>query len=215
MPRGCPSWWIIMYIDLTHTFTSDMPVFPGDPVPELLKIATVKKDGFLDHKISTGMHIGTHMDAPAHMVEAGKYLSDFAPEKFFGRGVILDARGKTSAGVDLLNGVSIKPNDIVLVCFGWSTEFQKEQYYLNYPEISEQLAEKLSLMGINAVGMDTPSPDRAPYKAHKIFFEKNILIIENLTNLESLMHHKNFEVVALPAKFKTDSAPCRVVAKVN
>lgn len=204
-----------MYLDLTHSFNENMPVFPGDPAPELVKIADVRRDGFLDHKISSSMHIGTHMDAPAHLVEGGKYLSDFAPEKFFGRGVIIDARGKSAAGVDLLDKAVIKPNDIVLVCFGWSSEFYKDQYYLNYPEISEQLAGKLSMMGINAVGMDTPSPDRAPYNAHKILFAKDILIIENLTNLEALLHHKNFEVTALPVKFKTDSAPCRVVAKVD
>ena len=202
-----------MYTDLTHAFTSHMPVFPGDPSPELVQTATVAKDGFSHFDIKTGMHVGTHMDAPAHMVMGGKMLDEYPAEKFFGRGIIIDARGKTSAGAELLLTVEIKPGDIVLVCFGWSTEFNKDEYYLNYPEITSAFAEKLGGLGVSIIGLDTPSPDRAPYSIHKILFKQDILIIENLTNLESLIG-KNFEVTALPIKFVADSAPCRVVARV-
>ncbi len=204
-----------MYIDLTHTFTSDMPVFPGDPSPELVKIADVSKDGFLDHQIKTAMHVGTHMDAPAHMVLGGKLLNEYPPQKFFGRGVVLDARGKTSADVALLAGATIQKGDIVLVCFGWSTEFGHDEYYQNYPELTAELAEKLGQLGVSIVGMDTSSPDRAPYNVHKILFKHDILIIENLTNLEQLLNHISFEITALPTKLQTDAAPVRVVARLN
>lgn len=204
-----------MYIDLTHTFTHDMPVFPGDPSPELVKIAEVSKDGFLDHQIKTGMHVGTHMDAPAHMVLGGKLLSEYPAQKFFGRGVVLDARGKTSADVSLLAGVTVQKGDIILVCFGWSTEFGRDEYYMNYPELTPDFVNKLGELGVSIVGMDTPSPDRAPYNVHKILFKHDILIIENLTNLEQLVNNRNFEITALPAKFQTDAAPVRVVAKTN
>lgn len=201
------------YIDLTHTFTSDMPVFPGDPAPELVKIADVSKDGFLDHKLTTAMHVGTHMDAPAHMLLGGKYLHEYPAEKFFGRGVIIDARGKTSADADLLSSADIKKGNIVLVCFGWSSEFGRDEYYQNYPEVALSFAQKLAELGVSIIGLDTPSPDRAPYNIHKILFKNDILIIENLANLEKLID-KNFEIISLPAKFQADAAPCRVVANV-
>ena len=63
------------------------------------------------------------------------------------------------------------------------------------------------------VGMDTPSPDHAPYKVHKILLGNEILILENLTNLEQLLN-KNFEVIALTPKLEADAAPARVVAKI-
>lgn len=202
------------YIDLTHTFINDMPVFPGDSAPVLVKTNDVNKDGILDHRLSTGMHVGTHIDAPAHMMPGGKFLHEYPPEKFFGRGIIVDARGKSSADVDLLAGPEIKKGDIVLVCFGWSTEFGSDEYYQNYPELTEGFAKKLAELGVSIVGTDTPSPDRAPYKVHKILFNADILIIENLTNLEKLISHKNFEIIALPAKLQTEAAACRVVAKI-
>ena len=40
-------------IDLTHTFTFNMPVFPGDPKPTLEQVAHIEKDSYNDHKITT------------------------------------------------------------------------------------------------------------------------------------------------------------------
>lgn len=203
-----------MYIDLTYTFTPDMPVFPGDAQPELVKVSDVAKDGILHYDIKTGMHVGTHMDAPAHMLSGGKFLHEYPAQKFFGRGVIIDARGKSSAGVELLSAVQISKGDIVLVYFGWSTEFRKDEYYLNYPELSPDFAKKLVELGASIVGTDTCSPDRAPYAVHKILLQSDILIMENLTNLDQLIGKTDFEVIALPAKFEAEAAPCRVVAKL-
>ncbi|MFA6535332.1 MAG: hypothetical protein WCS92_03690 [Candidatus Babeliales bacterium] len=65
------------------------------------------------------------------------------------------------------------------------------------------------------IGIDFFSPDKYPFETHKIFFENNILIIENLTNLESLEEIKNFTVIALPLKTETDSALARVIAIID
>src|SRR5689334_13263881 len=97
-----------MFIDLTHEFTGDMPVYPGDPPVMLLKTEDIPKDGILHYEIKTGMHVGTHIDAPAHMLSGGKFLDSYPVEKFFGRGVIIDARGKTSAGPELLSSVNVR-----------------------------------------------------------------------------------------------------------
>jgi len=202
-----------MYIDLTHEFNASMPVFPGDVAPELVKTADVFKDGISDYQIKSGMHTGTHIDAPAHMLVGGKNLNEYPVARFFGQGVLIDARGKSMADVDLLENVTIEKNDIVLVMFGWSSEFGNDEYYLNYPVITENFGSRLAILGVSILGLDTPSPDRAPYQAHKILFKHDILIIENLTNLEALVGHGSFEVTALPAKFQTDAAPARVVAK--
>src|SRR6266404_4231222 len=173
-----------MYLDLTYNFIDGMTVWPGDPAPQIQQISTVAKDGVAHFEVKTGMHAGTHIDSPAHMLMGGKMLSEYPPEKFFGRGVCLDARGKKSADAELLLNVQINKGDIVLVCFGWSSEFGQDEYYLNYPEISESLATRLVELGASIVGSDTCSPDRAPYRTHKILLGRDVLIMENLTNLE-------------------------------
>lgn len=228
------------YIDLTHTFNNHMPVYPGDSKPELVQRAFLEKDGEVNHRLQSGMHVGTHMDAPAHMISDGKYLSDYSVEKFFGRGVLIDARGKEKIDVDLLanhphltsplqgeeiaRGFGAAPSPgggglgrgaIVLIMTGWSQKFNNDEYYKKHPVLTEAFANKLAELKVSIVGTDTPSPDRAPYKVHKILLEHDILIIENLTNLEVLIGKQNFEVIALPMKLQAEAAFCRVVAKVS
>ena len=202
------------YIDLTHIFDTDMPVYPGDPIPELVQIADLHKEGYTDYQIKTGMHVGTHMDAPLHMLEGGKWLSDITVEKFIGKGCLIDARGASVISADFLEKSGAKKDDIVLVMTGFSKKYRETEYYEKYPEIGEDFAGKAIELGVKIVGMDTPSPDRPPFKVHKLLLGKEILIIENLTNLKSLIDAKDFEIFALPAKLHTEAAPVRVIAKI-
>jgi kynurenine formamidase len=203
------------FIDLTHTFSSNMPVYPGDPRPELQKIADLETHGYNDHQIKTAMHVGTHIDAPLHMVKNGKLLSEFPVEQFFSTGCLVDARNKPIISAELLQDLIIERGDMVLVLTGFSKYFGQDSYYEKYPEMSEDFARKLIDLGVTMVGFDMPSPDRPPFAIHKLLLGKEILIIENLTNLEALVGYKILEIVALPAKFETDAAPARVVARVN
>ncbi|MBV8520932.1 MAG: cyclase family protein [Acetobacteraceae bacterium] len=54
------------------------------------------------HSICGGMHVGTYMDAPLHMIEDGARISDIPVGKFFGRGRLVDARGQAQVIPDLL-----------------------------------------------------------------------------------------------------------------
>ena len=204
----------MQYIDLTHKFTAQMPVYPGDSKPELVELDSVEEKGFSHYEIKTGMHVGTHMDAPAHMLQGGKLLSEFDASRFIGRGHLADARGHASITTKSLIGLDINEGDIVLVMTGWYKKFKDNDYFAKYPEITEEFAKEMVNLGVSIVGLDTPSPDTAPFNIHKLLLGKEILIIENLTNLEELLYHKNFEVYALPAKFESEAAPCRVVARV-
>src|SRR3989344_2042309 len=150
------------YLDLTHTFTDKMPVYPGDSAPSLVEATSVKEHGFSHYEIKTGMHVGTHMDAPAHMLEGGKLLSEFDAGKFIGRGHLADARGKTSIGTESLIGLDIVEGDIVLVMTGWYKKFGISEYYLKYPELTEEFAREMANLGVSIVGLDTPSPDYTP-----------------------------------------------------
>ena len=204
----------MQYIDLTHTFKSSMPAYPGNPKSELKQVAFIGKDECALSEVKTGMHIGTHVDAPSHMLENGKSLDAYPPEHFFGRGVLLDARGKETIDIDLLDGRQLSKGDIVLIVTGFSLKFQEAEYYTSYPVITEEFARKMVEHGVKMIGVDTPSPDRSPYLIHKILLKDDVLIIENLANLEALLTHSQFEIVALPIKFDAEASPIRVVAKI-
>lgn len=198
------------YIDLSHTITSDLPVWPNDPP---LKLEKIVKYGFVvDNILHTGMHVGTHIDVAQHMIEGGKSVCEYPPEKFVGRGVLLDARGKQTIDVNLLNGVDLRAGDIVLVLTEHDKLFGQPEYFNAYPVFTEQFARTLVEKKISIVGTDSPSPDNHPFPVHKILLGDDVLIIEMLTHLDQLLGIQEFNVIALPPKFDTAGSFVRVVA---
>lgn len=202
------------YIDLTHTLVDNMPVYPGDPAMSLKKIATIAKNGFTDHLLTTAMHVGTHMDAPLHMIEGGAYMSDLPLESFVGSGVCIDVRGKDKIEGDVIPK-NIPAGAIVLLCTGMSKKYGTDAYNTDYPKISEAFAQKVVTKDVKILGIDMLNPDTSEsYPIHKILLAKPVLIIENLTNLEILVGVKKFDVFAFPMKLHAEGAPVRVVARI-
>jgi kynurenine formamidase len=201
-------------IDLTHTFTDDMPVYPGDDCSRLYQSDFIKDCGVNDHKIESGMHVGTHMDAPLHMVEGGAVICDFPLEKFQQRGVLIDARGLSIIDADILNSYDIRENDIVLVWTGWDEKYRTDSYFTDWPIMTVAFAQALVDKKIAVIGMDTAGPEmEETFPVHKTFLPNNVLIIENMTNLGAL-EGKEFIIHAYPMKYEADAAPVRVVAEM-
>ena len=88
-----------MLIDMTHTITPEIPVYPGDPAPVLAKAATLTKDGYRSTSLQFCSHTGTHMDAPAHLLQDGRTLDDMPMSQFSGRATVLDVSGEERAGM--------------------------------------------------------------------------------------------------------------------
>jgi kynurenine formamidase len=64
------------------------------------------------------------------------------------------------------------------------------------------------------VGLDLPSPDTYPFVIHKLFFDADILIIENIANLSNLPQGCEFEIFAFPLNIMAEASLARVVAKI-
>jgi len=201
------------FIDLSLPITKDMPVFPGDPPVKIEQAGVLKTDGYEDHYVSFGTHAGTHIDAPRHMVEGGKGLNNFPLEKFTGRGVYIPVNN-LQFDLSTLKAADIQKGDIVLFHTGMSKKFYDEEYFEKYPAIPEEIANYLVEKQINMVGVDACSVDHESFTSHKVFFNHDILIIENLTNLDEL-HGKVFQVYAFPLSLQNDGSPVRVVAQIN
>lgn len=203
-------------IDLTHTFTKTMPAYPGDPLSSLKQVADISKEGYTDHQINTVMHVGTHMDAPLHMIKNGKSVDEIAAAKLIGPGVLIDARNVEKVDTSLLKQSKIPKGSIVLVYTGFGGKYRTKKYYKNYPYVTADFAKKMIEQKVKIVGMDMLGPDLdAPWTAHKILLGHEVLILENLVNLDQLQNAGKFQVIALPAKLKADAAPARVIAIIQ
>ncbi|PJC36535.1 cyclase [Candidatus Peregrinibacteria bacterium CG_4_9_14_0_2_um_filter_53_11] len=201
------------WIDLTHPITETMPVFPGDPPPQILKTATIEKEGYNEFSVTCGTHTGTHVDAPWHMLEDGASISGFTLNTLCGPAQLIDARGKSKIDSELFTGRQLSNGDRVLIMTGHSATYGTASYYEDFPELTTECANLLADSGVTLVGLDTPSPDRAPFKKHHILMRARILIIENLMGLEKLSSFSDVELIALPLNLQTDAAPARVIAR--
>ena len=201
--------------DLTHTIHRNIAVFPGDDPIELDQIRTLERDGFNNYRLSTGMHVGTHIDGPKHMTTDTRLMADLPLEMFAGKGVLVDVRGEEK--IEFKEGfrTSIQPESIVLFYSGLDHHFGEPDYFTNYPDITEELALFLADQHVKIVGLDWVSPDHEPYPIHDILFKGGVMILENLTNLGQLLHETDFEVFAFPLKIEADSSIVRVVARVG
>lgn len=200
-------------IDLTHAFAEPMPVFPGDPPPRLRPTSDL--GGAPMFELCTGMHVGTHIDAPLHLFPTAAPIAEIAVEHFIGPGILIDARGRSIIDASLLDEIELRPGAIVVVCTGFSAHFRDPSYYRDYPELAEDFAAALANANVCMLALDTPSPDRAPYALHKVLLGAGILIAENLTNVEALVGAGEFELIALPLKLQAEAAPARIVARLS
>jgi kynurenine formamidase len=186
----------------------------------------------LSYQLVMHEHNGTHVDAPAHFISDAQPHAHITIDKvpanyLMGRGVHLDCRackeGDYVSRKQIMDWESrhgaLAKGDIVLFDFGWSARWRlrpdDRPYAEDWPGVSMEAAEYLVSQSVAALGVDTLSPD--PPEAlrtqpiHPVVLEKQVLIIENLTNLGELPDF--FLFLASPLKIREGSgSPVRAVA---
>lgn len=201
-----------MYIDLTVLLSEETPVYPGDPKTVIKPAGILAKDGFSDHYLCVGTHVGTHIDAPMHMLADGMSLDKFTVDCFIGEGKYIEV---VDGSFDVVKAAGIMPGDIVLFRTGMSNKYYEPAYFEDYPAMSEETAQFLVEASVKMVGVDACSVDnQAGFPVHKILLAGGVLIIENLTNLRQLKN-KNFTIYALPMSLTIEAAPARVIAVLD
>ncbi len=204
---------VMRIVDLSVVLNEGTPVYPGDPATKIEPAGVFDKDGYNDHYVSVGTHVGTHIDAPIHMIADGKTIDQFPLDKFIGRGVYVKVENKTF-DLEKLKNIDIREGDIVLFHTGMSDLYGQSEYFDQSPEIPEEIAKYLVDKKISMIGVDMCSPDKPPFNTHKIFLGADVLIIENLTNLSEL-EDKEFKVHALPLKLQIDASSARVIGIIE
>jgi kynurenine formamidase len=222
-------------IDLSQTLEEHMPNFPTHSKFFHDLWGSYWHGGrSLTYQLVMNEHNGTHVDAPAHFISDAKPQAhvtiDRVPlTRMIGRGVRLDCRNFKENDYVPKGFVTdwetehgpLKAGDIVLFNFGWSAHWglrpAGNRYLENWPGIGMDAADYLIEKSVDAIGVDTLSPD--PPEAlqknpvHPVVLEKQILLIENLCNLDRLPDF--FVFLALPLKIKAGSgSPIRAVALV-
>jgi len=208
-------------VDLSHTVSPNMPVYPGTEQPIFITGCSIEEIGFLEKKITMYSHTGTHVDAPAHLIKDASTLDLLAIEHFHGSALMLNFENDKSKTINVSSlepyEKEIEKIDFLLIHTGWSKYWGTEKYFSDYTVLSLEAANWLSKFQLKGLGLDTISADISEtddYPIHKILLKKNTIIIENLINLLSLPI-SIFTFSCFPIKFKdADGSPVRAVAYV-
>ena len=200
--------------DLTHLIAEDILVWPGTPQPVLDEGSTMERDGFRETRLEIFSHVGTHMDAPAHMLPGASELDELPSSAFVGSAWVLDASaygGKIPP--EALDG--FPGADFLLVSTGWERYWNTDKYFGVYPTLSAAAVERAISLGVRGIGLDTMGidpMDDTQYTNHFIMFRAGLVIVENLCALEPL-RGRLVRFAALPLKYRhADGAPVRAIA---
>jgi kynurenine formamidase len=204
-------------VDLTHALAPDMPVYPGSPAPEIRQATTVARDGFAEKQFSMLSHTGTHIDAPAHMLEGAPTLDRLGAGHFLGTARVLDVAGRPGIGLDQLqaHGEELEGLDYLLFHTGWSSRWGRSDYFTGFPVLAPEATRWLCGRGLKGIGFDAISADPVgseTFPNHLALFRAGLVIVENLTGLAPLVGRR-FSFSCLPLAFQeADGSPVRAIA---
>ncbi|WP_138004879.1 cyclase family protein [Halalkalirubrum salinum] len=213
--------------NLSRPLRSDMVVYPGTPPVSIEPAATVTEDGFRTTAIKLDSHTGTHMDAPAHMVDNGRTLDTYPPETFRFEAAIVDCRpldDREPIARSMLADRAAADNrsnlDMVILRTGWEAYWGDDRYF-DHPYLTGDaaawLAERELHLGVDMLNVDpTPTANAASgepskYPAHHGLFAADRLIVENLCGLAGVGDRIDLHAYPLAIE-AADGSPVRAVA---
>lgn len=208
-------------IDLTHTVCEDMLVYPGTEQPIVREACSLAEDGFKETKLDIFSHVGTHIDAPAHLFADGVSLDAMPAAQFVGKALVVDCRDVPLGGAIGMAqlapyGDLVAKADFLLFCTGFDEKWGSDAYFGAFPCLDDEVLDLVIKGRYKGIGSDTmsmdPMSDVALPRHKKLLGSRDIINIENLKNL-ALCGDALFDFACLPLKFtNADGAPARAVA---
>lgn len=197
------------FVDLTHTFSEDFPLYPGAPATSRTTGTTVQDDGYYGQQWTLWEHACTHMDAPAHFVADGRTTPQLALSELVAPAIVVDISTRASREPDTV----VTPADLhaferrhgripreAVVCMhsGWEARAGSVGAYRNtdaagvmrFPGFGKPAVDwLLTERDIRGVGVDTLSLDHgssATFEAHGSVLGADRYGIENLRGLKEI-----------------------------
>ena len=207
-------------IDISLTISEDLPIWPGDPRPQLTKISLISEgeDANVTH-LSSCVHIGTHVDAPDHFLGNGRTVVDIPLELMIGKTRVSEISSDGPITESDLRAAGVDGSQKRLLIKTKNSDLWKEgikEFQRNFIALDASAAEYLVKMGVEVIGVDylSVAPYADPAPTHRILLEAGILIIEGL-NL-SQVEGGEYMLFCLPLKIEgSDGAPARVLLQAD
>lgn len=203
-------------VDLSHPLEHGQQTFPSDPKLSIVSHGNTRTLKYNITQIVMSSHQGTHLDAMYHFLDDGKTLDQMPLEWFYGTAHVLripkSAREEITVEDFLPYEGLLVPEAKIVYETGWFRNFGADNFFEDFPSLTQEASEYLAGRNIRMLGMDTPTPSRDWYEVHHILLKKEIVIVESLTNLDQVP--AEFTFIGFPLNLKgRDGSPIRAVAR--
>lgn len=217
-------------IDLTHPLGPNTPSWTGScGFSHDIKLDYDEHTtdvSFRVQQIKMHAGVGTHMDAPAHIIPGGLSIDQLSIDHFLAPCVVINvsdqAHERYSISTEDINQWESThgpiPSNAFVICYtGWDRFWDNPKQYHNnhvFPAVSGSAAQMLLDRNIVGLGIDTMSPDRPEdkeYAVHAALLGAGKYIVENVAYAASLPPVGAYSL-ALPIKtIGGTEAPIRLV----
>ncbi len=235
-PEGHPT----RIMDISLALTAETAPWPGDPGLEIRDVATLAAgDPSLVRAMSLGLHMGTHLDAPAHVFPDGLTVDCLPLDLFHGPALVVDLscpdhepglalKNKNQVRHEInkenteIEGICVEELEAAGIPAGCPRLLLKTRpensrdpavFSRNYRHLTPEAARWCLDRGVHLLGMDTPSPDpvqSTDLPAHHILLGAGTPLLENL-DLTGVAAG-TYVLVCLPLRLQgLEASPVRAV----
>jgi kynurenine formamidase len=228
------------FVDLTHSFSSGIPRWPGFPAEERKTLYTYEKDGFFAELFTHVGQYGTHCDPPGHFHKGLRMIDEIPVKEMMLPLVVIDCSQKVAANPDyqlVLGDVQawedkhgrIPEGSFVAMRSDWSKRFTDFEAFYNkddkgqahYPGWTiEALRFLFDERGVTAIGHEPIDADAAVAQKEGFFscesyvLETNRFQIELIANLDKVPEAGALLVCSWPKPKAGSGFPARLFAIV-
>lgn len=205
-------------IDISVPLQPDMPTWPGSVGIRLVRTMRLKAgDSANVSRLDCDVHVGTHVDAPRHLLENGNTIEQLPLDVLIGPAVVAYLPEVSAVTADDLAGVTLLPGTKrLLLRTGNSqlwvagvTNFRKDYVALTADAARWAVNQDIRLIGIDYLSVQRY--DDSPL-THQILVEAGVIILEglNLANVQPGV----YELICLPLYLAgAEAAPARAVLR--
>ena len=152
------------FVNLSHRYGFQCPNWPYFKDVQIDRQHYMAKSGVLSQTITTTMHVTTHIDAPAHVVQGTPFIDEVPLPHFFGSGLVVNVPKKkwesiTGDDLEKACGHAIRKNDVLIINTGWHKQYEDGDYFAYCPGLVPSAADWMVEKGIKVVGHDTQAND--------------------------------------------------------
>jgi arylformamidase len=199
------------WIDISVPLREGMVVFAFENNMQIERRYSMERgDMGNNSSIHMGVHTGTHMDAPRHVLANGQTIDQMPLGDAIGPARVIEIRDYKAIKAEELKQYKFKRGERILFkTLNSQRCWKTDTFIADFVYITEDAAQLLADSGVRLVGIDYLSVG-GPGATHRILLGAGIWLLEGLDL--SAVGVGNYNLICLPLKLvRTEASPVRAV----